>query len=212
MKKSIALLISLFFIGALSALILQNLKDTQNYVLEQNSKISKLQVISLIDNTYKEIAKIVKLYGSNEEFSQSLEHFSIPPFLIQDAKLFPKLSKYEKKDLNIFKSGTPQEKLKLKEFLYDNDIFNVEILESEVKNLEGSISNSKQFDYIIENYVKKSYDNNIYNIQDKIGFIKTTDKKFYELNVKIEYLKQFIKAYYILDDKGVIQHFEFNIK
>ncbi len=45
MKKSIVLLISLFFIAAVSLLIMKNLEDTDLYLSEQNSKFSKTQIM-----------------------------------------------------------------------------------------------------------------------------------------------------------------------
>ena len=59
MKKSIVLLISLFFIAAVSLLIMKNLEDTDLYLSEQNSKFSKTQIMFLLDNTREQIEGIL---------------------------------------------------------------------------------------------------------------------------------------------------------
>ena len=66
MKKSIVLLVSLFFITAISALIIKNLDDTDSYISEQNSKFSKTQIIFLINNIKDEVSSVIAL--NNETF------------------------------------------------------------------------------------------------------------------------------------------------
>ena len=61
MKKSIVLLVSLFFITAISALIIKNLDDTDSYISEQNSKFSKTQIIFLINNIKDEVSSVIAL-------------------------------------------------------------------------------------------------------------------------------------------------------
>ena len=67
MKKSIVLLVSLFFIAAISALIIKNLDDTDSYISEQNSKFSKTQIIFLINNIKDEVSNVIALNNENED-------------------------------------------------------------------------------------------------------------------------------------------------
>ena len=61
MKKSIVLLISLFFISALSILIIKSLEDTNSFIKEKNHKMNRIQVLTSIKNTQIEISRYLKI-------------------------------------------------------------------------------------------------------------------------------------------------------
>lgn len=212
MKKSIVLLVCLLFISALSALIVKNLKDTNSYISEQNSKISKIQAILLVDNMKTQIGNLLRINQNNDLDKIIKKMFkNYIPFLVDDIKLSFKLDVYEKKDLNQLNLGNEEEKQKVINFLNDKYVYNIQMLIDELKG--KTIKTNKQLDRIINNFVKNSYDENIKKIRKDLGF-KKTDKinKLYELYIKIDYLKQFIKAYYILNKNGGVEYFELSFK
>ena len=93
MKKSIILLISLFFIAAFSALILKNLDDTNSYLDEQNSRFNKVQTLVLIKDLQEQISEILKNYGEKVDLmieSDLVEYF---PLKIKNRNLFFKIKK-----------------------------------------------------------------------------------------------------------------------
>ena len=83
-----------------------------------------------------------------------------------------------------------------------------------------NINSYKQIDDILQDFMKKTYSNNILKIKNSIGFFDFDQDKaendekydYYELFVKIEFLKEFIKARYILNKSGKVENFELSFK
>ena len=98
MKKSIVLLISLFFIAAVSLLIIQNLKDTDSYLSEQNSKFTKTQIMFLINNTKDEISKTLSQNQGNDISSYLDVDY---PLVVKDALITIRVEEYDKYDINL---------------------------------------------------------------------------------------------------------------
>ena len=232
MKKSIVLLISLFFIAAVSLLIMKNLEDTDLYLSEQNSKFSKTQIMFLLDNTREEIkgilASIVKDVDEDKQREVLKDYVGVNfPILMEDARIIMRLEEYDKYNINLLKESkdknADEEKYKyFKEFLARENIYDFERLQ-DIYSENNQVKNSKQLDFILEKFEKESYNSDISKVRDYIGFqeydkkeITQSDKekeiKFYELFVEVEYLKQFAKAYYILDKSGGVKYFEYSFK
>lgn len=232
MKKSIVLLISLFFIAAVSLLIMKNLEDTDLYLSEQNSKFSKTQIMFLLDNTREEIkgilASIVKDVDEDKQREVLKDYVGVNfPILMEDARIIMRLEEYDKYNINLLKESknkkTEEEKYKyFKDFLARENIYDFERLQ-DIYSENNQVKNSKQLDFILEKFEKESYNSDISKVRDYIGFqeydkkeITQSDKekeiKFYELFVEVEYLKQFAKAYYILDKSGGVKYFEYSFK
>lgn len=234
MKKSIVLLISLFFIAAVSLLIMKNLEDTDLYLSEQNSKFSKTQIMFLLDNTREQIESKLKTIGGNTELSEDKQREVLKdyvgvnfPILMEDARIIMRLEEYDKYNINLLKESknkkTDEEKYKyFKDFLARENIYDFERLQ-DIYSENNQVKNSKQLDFILEKFEKESYNSDISKVRDYIGFqeydkkeITQSDKekeiKFYELFVEVEYLKQFAKAYYILDKSGGVKYFEYSFK
>ena len=232
MKKSIVLLISLFFIAAVSLLIMKNLEDTDLYLSEQNSKFSKTQIMFLLDNTREEIkgilASIVKDVDEDKQREVLKDYVGVNfPILMEDARIIMRLEEYDKYNINLLKESkdknADEEKYKyFKDFLSRENIYDFERLQ-DIYSENNQVKNSKQLDFILEKFEKESYNSDISKIKDYIGFqeydkkeITQSDKekeiKFYELFVEVEYLKQFAKAYYILDKSGGVKYFEYSFK
>lgn len=220
MKKSIVLLISLFFIATLSLLILKNLKDTDSYLSEQNAKFTKTQILFYINNTKDEISKV---FSKNLDREALKEYVGLEfPLFIQDAKITMRLEEYDKYNINLLGEKDEKKYEFFKDFLIRNDIYDIDILrENFLEN--NKIKNSKQLDFLLEKFQKESYTSDIFKVKDYIGFMNYDKKEisqnekekeilFYELFIKVDYLKQFAKAYYILNKNGGVEYFEYSFK
>ena len=219
MKKSIVLLISLFFIAAVSLLILKNLEDTNSYVNEQNSKFSKTQMMFLLNNAKDEISKALAQNEGNDLSSFLDLNY---PIMIQDAKIIVRLQEYDKYNINLLKKSDEKEYVHIKDFFQRNGIYDIETFRYLMKDNED-IENYKQLDELLNSFAQQTYKNDILELKDYLGFIKFDKKEFeqneekkeilfYELFVKVDYLKQFAKAYYILNKSGGVEYFEFSFK
>jgi hypothetical protein len=219
MKKSIVLLISLFFIAAVSLLILKNLEDTDSYINEQNSKFTKTQIIFLINNAKDEVSKILSQNQGNDISSYLDVDY---PIVLKEALITITLEEYDKYDINLLNKKDEKDYENLKKFLEKNGVYDMENLKYLMQNNEN-IKNYKQRDDLLNDFAIQVYDKRILDLKDYLGFIKF-DKKdtaindekkeilFYELFVKVDYLKQFAKAYYILNKNGGVEYFEFSFK
>ncbi len=207
MKKSIVLLVSLLFITAISALIFQNLNDTESYISEQNYKINKIQLLSISKNMQREASSAIKQYGND------LKDFDDTPLNIEGIDILFKLNKYDRANVNDLALSSEKYK-KVENIFLDNNIGDFDTFRyyfKDAKN-EPQVKNSKQLDAIINRFVKDTYNNKILDFQDKLGFYADAEKTLYELKLKIKNLKDFISAYYILDDKGEVKYFELSFK
>lgn len=218
MKKSIVLLISLFFIAAVSLLIIQNLKDTDSYLSEQNSKFAKTQIMFLINNTKDEISKTLSQNQGNDISSYLDVDY---PLVVKDALITIRVEKYDKYDINLLNKKDEKDYENLKKFLEKNGVYDVENFKYLMQN-NGNIKNYKQRDELLNDFAIQLYDKRILDLKDYLGFIKFDKKEdekkedkeivFFELFVKVDYLKQFAKAYYILNKNGGVEYFELSFK
>ena len=82
MRKGIVLLITIFFISAISILILQNLKNTEEYLdtISFDTKLSQTQIS--MDNIQDEIPKFFK--KNKDNIDQILENTAILPLSFGD--------------------------------------------------------------------------------------------------------------------------------
>lgn len=219
MKKSIVLLVSLFFITALSLLILKNLKDTDSYLSEQNAKYIKTQMLFYINNSKEEISRVLSL---NLEKDALKEYIGLEfPIFFQDAKITMRLEEYDKYNINLLNEKDEEKYKYFKEFLISNQIYDVEVLKN-ILDMQ-KIKNTKQLDFLLENFEKESYTSETSKVRDFIGFMNYDKKEFtqnenekeilfYELFIKVDFLKQFAKAYYILNKNGGVEYFEYSFK
>ena len=231
MKKSIVLLISLFFISAISVLILKNLEDTDSYISKQNSKFAKTQMLLLIDNVKEEVSRVVSATsGSDLKDDFLADYYGIPfPLKIKDIDVSFILTPYQKENINLLKNKEPEKYQDLSELFIDNGVYDFdyfietyrEITEKYLNNIDNKeIKSYKQIDSIFDEFIKRTYSDSILVLKDKIGFfdydqVKAKEEKkydYYELMVRVNFLKEFIKARYILNKEGKVENFEFSFK
>lgn len=222
MKKSIVLLISLFFISALSILIIKSLEDTNLFLKEKNHKINRIQVLTSIKNIQMEISKIFK--NNSEDIDDIIAELNSEyiPINVKDTLISFTITKYDKIDINLLSNKDSE---KYKEVInlfsdygindFDSFRYVFKTFEDKYKNKDSIsfINNNKQINDIIKIFINETYNDKILTIKDKFGFLeKENDEKLYELFVKVNYLDDFAKAYYILNEKGVIKYFESSFK
>lgn len=210
MKKSIVLLVSLLFITAISALILKNLDDTNEYISEQNYKLNKAQLLMMVKNAQTEASKFIKKYPDDLPPLEGI------PFSIKDIDLQLSLVEYDKYDLNLLRNSKTQEDRKkyepIQEFFLDNSVDGFENLQYLLKGAP-KLQNSKQVDDIIITFIEQTYSDDILKIKDRLGFLSSSNEgKLYELKIKVMYLKEILKGYYILDKEGKVKYFELSFK
>ncbi len=224
MKKSIVLLISLFFISALSILIIKNLEDTSTFIEEKNHKINRVQLLTSINNIQTEISKI---FNNNKKRIDDIIvklNSEYIPINVKNILISFTITKYNKVDINLLSNKDNKKYQEINSLFNDYKISDFDTfryvfktIKDEYKNTRTSgvefIKNHKQIDDIIKIFIKETYNDEILNIKDKLGFIKKEkDEKLYELFVKVNYLTDFAKAYYILNEKGEVKYFESSFK
>ena len=212
MKKAVVLLLTLFFITAISALILKNLSDTETFLEEQNYIINNTQVLITIKNTQNEVSKLISKY--KESIDEALENEILKesiPLKIKDLELDFLVNKYDKVDINEIKikDSTVVEELFLEYNIFDYELFK-EIYLKKFPIKENKLETSKQLDDIITTYIIKSYNNDILKIKDKLGFFKSED--LYELIINVKYNSSKAFAYYLLKKDGTVEYFDISFK
>ena len=224
MKKSIVLLISLFFISALSILIIKNLEDTNLFLEEKNHKMSRIQVITSLKNIQTEISKIFKNNKDNIDDIITELNSEYIPINIKDVLISFTITQYDKVNINLLSNKDSKDYEELEKLFIEYQISSFDTfryiyktMENEYKNtnLENKsfVKNNKQIDDIIDLVKKETYNNEILNIKNGLGFIeKNENEKLYELFVKVNYLNDFAKAYFILNEEGVVKYFESSFK
>ena len=212
MKKGVVLLLTLFFITAISALILKNLSDTDIFLEEQNYIMNNTQALIAVKNTKEEIAKLIEKY--KDSIDEALENELLQeniPIKIKDLNINFNLKKYEKIDINQIKVKDSKEvENKFIEFgISDYEIFKEVYLEK-IPIEDSKVETSKQLDDIINSYIIKSYNNDILKIKDDLGFIVAEGS--YELNMNIKYYSSEVFAYYLLKNDGTVEYFDISFK
>jgi hypothetical protein len=212
MKKGVVLLLTLFFIMAISLLILKNIDDTDVFITKQNYKINNTQVLITIKNTKNEVSKLLK--ENKDLVDESLEKDFLQnyiPFNIENLNIEFKLSNYDKTDINEIKIDTSQT---IENIFDDNNIFDYELFKDvyfeKLKDKERKVETSKQLNDIINTFIIKNNSNNILKIKDKIGFLKS--ENLYLLDIKVSFNDSKAFAYYILENSGKVQYFDISFK
>ena len=163
MKKSIVLLISLLFISAISLLILDNLKDSEKYIniSQNNSNLTQTNVTIL--NLNNEMKKLLNKINKNDldEIFDKLKF--IPPFgnvIISNIEL-EQYNLEDKYDIQKNYSETTNTNI------IENIDYRYDLYEISKKKI---ISNYRQVENIINEYIKLTGDNKILNIKDQFTF------------------------------------------
>ena len=196
-KDAIALLITLFFILAISVIILKNLDDSKSFI-EEVSFDSSLSQIKLTNKNLKdEIINIVFTY--KEQLDELLEVASIGiPFNYGDINLSITLNEYFIPDcyLNDINS-TEQLNENCDEITVGNILYRYEFIDT-LKQYKP-IKNQNQLNYFLDDYRNKTKDYKIYLSTESFGYTKEDTNT----------TKRYVKCNYSLNTNGLKSSSEF---
>ncbi len=208
MKKGIVLLMTLFFITAISVLVLKNLKDTEQFLEKQNYQLNNTQILIAIKNTLKEVAKLIK--ENKESVDEALQNDIFQnsiPFEIEDLKIDFTISNYSKVDVNKIKDKDSNE---VKNLFFENNVFDydqfVDIYNEKLPLKDSKVETTKQLEDIISDLIKQVGNEDIKRLKDKLGFLN--ESNLYELSINANYFSSKAKAYYILTNKGKVVYLD----
>ena len=194
-KKGVVLLITLFFITAISVLILKNLKDNEELidVVAINSTLTQINIT--IENVNSEIMKFFKKQHSDNNIDMLLDN--IPEILPLrygnvDLKIFLKEETFD----GVYNLNDENLSQNIDELFNQNVDYKYDFLElflPKYRKEFGKFTNQKQVNFFIEQYKKETKDEVIDNIKDNFTFID------YENNESVRY----ISCRYIVDVNGI---------
>lgn len=208
MKKGIVLLMTLFFITAISVLVLKNLYDTEQFLEKQNYQLNNTQVLIAIKNTQKEVGRLLK--ENKESVNKALQNDIFQnsiPFEIENLKIDFTVSNYSKVDINMIKDKNSND---VKNLFFENNVFDydrfVDIYNETLPLKDSKVETTKQLEDIFSNLIKQVGNEDIKRLKDKLGFLN--ESNLYELNINANYFASNAKAYYILNKDGKVKYFD----
>jgi len=163
MRKSIVLLITLFFIATISILILQNLKDTDDFLNELAFDNSLSQVQITIDNIQKELPKY--FYKNRDNIDIILENSSAVPLNYGNVELLLNIIEYVPKEFNINKLTTED----TSSYKFINNITSVYDF-VQLVNKHKPYTSQEQIVQTIDEYIELTHDKDILNITDDFTY------------------------------------------
>ena len=163
MRKSIVLLITLFFIATISILILKNLKDTDDFLNELALDNSLSQVQITIDNIQKEIPKY--FYKNKDNIDIILENSSAVPLNYGNVELLLNIIEYEPKKFNINKLTTED----TSSYKFINNIISVYDF-VQLVNKHKPYTSQEQIVQTIDEYIELTRDKDILNIKNDFTY------------------------------------------
>lgn len=178
-KKGIILLITLFFISAISVLILKNLGDSEKFISEVSfdTKLTQFKIVN--ENVQQEIIKI--LNENKDYIDDILKEAQIIPLRYGNVNLLIELVELPTKECNINNIKNVQDIVTQ----CNQDVsYNIENQYKFVEDLnkirkDTNITNQQQLDYFIEEYKTGANDDQIDNISDKFSYISTDENATY---------------------------------
>lgn len=212
MKKGVVLLITLFFITAISILVLKNLDDTDTILEKQNYTLNNTQVLIAIKNVQSEVGRLILENKENVDDALEDDIFETPlPINIEDLDIKFSVKKYERTDINDINK---KDSKTVQNLFLDNDIFDYsdfeEIYKEKLLASNQKVETTKQVDDIINTFIMRTENQRIYSIVDELGFF--SDESLYELDINTKYLGSNASAYYILDKEGKVKYFDISFK
>ncbi len=168
-KKSIVLLITLFFISAISVLILQNLKDTEDFLDEISSQSSLSQVQITINNINTEIPKYLK--SNSDNIDDILANAKAVPLQFGNVDILLSIEEYI---LPQFYINNLTDDMMAEDDFMNNINYQYDFLEIVKKNnkKKDKYKNNNQIQHTIQEYIKLTKDSDILNIKDEFTYIK----------------------------------------
>ena len=212
MKKSIVLLITLFFIMAISVLVLKNLNETEEFLKNDNYITNNTQILLAVKNTQKEVSKLLVKYKNDvdEALENDIFETSIP-INIEELQINFKIQNYARVNINQIKVKDSKivEKIFVENDLYDYSLFE-QVYKQKISGESQKVETSKQLDDIIYTFIKQYNNEKINEIKEYLGFFD--QQNLYELYIDVSFFNSTAIAYYILNKDGKVQYFDINFK
>ncbi len=204
-KKAIVLFISLMFILAISALIVKNLADTEKYIDESNKDIATVKSVLVVKNLKEEFLNyFVKHINDIDELLEN-KPFSDKLVLEYDnIKANITFEKYEEKfDVNVLIEKEESKYKNIEDLFADNNVSDFYIFkELVIKNnkIYGSIENTAQLNFIINEFKTQSGNSQIKEIQKFLSYISINeDQQLLLCNMDINISNEIINSEFIYD-------------
>ncbi len=190
-KKGIVLLITLFFISAISVIILKNLDDSQKFIEEVSFDSSIAQVQLTNQNLQDEIINIVS--SNKEHIDELIEITSLGiPFNYGDINLSITLEEYFLPNCYLNDINTTEQlNEKCDETIVENITYQYDFIET-LKQYKP-IKNQNQIDYFLYIYKQKTKDEKISLVNENFSYIP------HDTNGT----KRYIKCNYQLNTNGI---------
>ncbi len=165
-KKSIILLITLFFISAISILILKNLDDTEKFMDNISSQHSLSQIQITMDNIKIQIPIYLKKH--TEDIDEILKNTQYIPLEFANINILLNINKYEIPNFNI--NNLTNNIISNEEFK-NNINFQYDFLQIVNKHLkDGNYTTNHQIEQTIQEYIKLTKDKDILNIKNEFTY------------------------------------------
>jgi len=172
-KKSIILLITLFFIITISTIILKNIEDTEKFLdnIARDDSLSQMQIT--INNIKDEVSKFLR--KNKDDIDDILQYSSFVPFKIKNIDIVLKITDYKASPLPINELNGS---VILQPIFLENINYQYDFLELVNKNKKkyGNYINNAQIKQTIDDYIKLTKDRNILKIEDKFTYLNNTAK------------------------------------
>lgn len=207
MKKGIVLLITLFFISAISILILKNLDDSEQFIKEVATDTSLTQLNITVKNVQKEVLQLTTRYQENIDELLEISSEGIP-FNYGNVDLIIQLEEYILKECNLNDINTTQ-------VLYEKCPNTVEYISyiddfMNIKKQYPKIENRYQLDHIITRYKNKTRDEKVEEIRiDGFEYLSKKDDEssiylICHVDIDIDSIKAKNRFIFNLDSKKVL--------
>ncbi len=209
MRKSIVLLITLFFIATISILILQNLKDTDKFLDEISFDSSLSQVQITIDNIQQEVPNF--LNKNKENIDVILENTEAIPLQFGNIDILLNIVDYTLPLFNINDINSTSITTITDERFINNVNYQYDFLE--LIKTHQPYKNNNQIQQTLKEYVTLTKDTDILKIKDEFTYLKDTNNSRYiqcnyllkvdEIDVKVDFIfelnKKSIKEFNIVN-------------
>jgi hypothetical protein len=184
-KKGVILLITLFFIMAITAIIVKNLQDTEEFIDEVavNSSLSQLNIT--INNVNSEIMRVVKKINDEGNLEDILSSLETIPLNYGNVKVLINLEEYTNDGKYNLYDANASFIYKLDRFS-DDQMFTQNVIDKytlENMFMKQKPTNKRQIDFVIDNYIKETRDDVIVNVKENFVY-HTMDTNSTYINCK----------------------------
>ncbi len=162
-KRGVVLLITLSIIAIVSALIMQNLDNIDKMITQKSHKANRSEINYLLNNFNSQIMNLLNKEDIQTKIKEVLPLYSMD-LSYQDMTIIINSLDFYDKSININKSSFQNSKFK--NFLKEN----IPNYPSNGQCNDKCISNYKQLNYIITNYLIQNDDNEIRTLKDELTF------------------------------------------